>query len=712
MIVSHRHLPVASILAAAALSACIDVQGSDFPAPVAGSGVQIDATTQTIGVDSRAVPVVPDCAEGSFVRRTATGWECATPSASGGPFGPSDLQVDAVTAAAIAAGAVGTAELADGAVTTAKLAQNAVALAALSPEVREAYLRADDASLLYLQRDASSVAYLAAEGGFARLDDLYALDPANRIINSSFEIGAPTALPTDWEKVGDGTGTIAIATDVAVDGARALSVLDSDLAKTVSVRQVLGSEDDGSIAQWRGLTIVASISARRTAGSLRGQICLVESDTTRTCAALGETNEFTRTSVTHVVTQDATEFSLVLDPGTQPGDSGSYEFDAAMVSASPRALANAPAWRPHPTEQIYPGGVRTESLADGAVTASKINPTGLSADLLDGLDSAKFMRSDRDTATTGRITAAGATFSGAISAANYGAVNGTTANFSANGAFAGNLTSPNATFSTSVTSPAGNFTTSVTSPTGNFATAVNSAAGNFTGTVNASRYTSTTAGITGLLTSGSFQTGAATMTSAQVNGNIALTGNVRADTGFGFKPNPAGGTGDDAVMSFQSYNTATEGSELLLSVTNDPADRIRLSAPGGTFVHCPAGFHTFNRGKVCMEGIGVRGATNMNNAIIVCGSLGGHVCRYDEFQAACQYNGGGTPGQFNALLSYGDGGANLANYNPFNGMNLGWFGDLAGADDAYHTANVAVCSPNAGGAPATFSDNRVYKCCL
>src|SRR4051812_17843905 len=59
-------------------AACV-VQSATPPLK-SGDGVGI--TDGTVSVDETKVPVLPNCAAGSLVRRTENGWECMTPAAA------------------------------------------------------------------------------------------------------------------------------------------------------------------------------------------------------------------------------------------------------------------------------------------------------------------------------------------------------------------------------------------------------------------------------------------------------------------------------------------------------------------------------------------------------------------------------------------------------------------------------------------------------
>lgn len=86
----------ARLLALPMLCGCFGLApGADRPPPKAGAGVTLDGKTQTFGVDSTKVPVVPGCAAGQLVARTAEGWTCTEPipgptgdTGARGPTGP------------------------------------------------------------------------------------------------------------------------------------------------------------------------------------------------------------------------------------------------------------------------------------------------------------------------------------------------------------------------------------------------------------------------------------------------------------------------------------------------------------------------------------------------------------------------------------------------------------------------------------------------
>jgi hypothetical protein len=141
-----------TLLVALLAFGCIS-KGTDIPPVQAGSGVVVDAKTQTVSIDPARVPMLPTCDPGQTVVRGAAGdWSCAAPATN------SDT-VDGVHAAGfLAAGA----QAADAA-KLGGLAPNRFATAAAGDGV------ADDAKALdgrsaaaYLFYDGNTDSYAAA----------------------------------------------------------------------------------------------------------------------------------------------------------------------------------------------------------------------------------------------------------------------------------------------------------------------------------------------------------------------------------------------------------------------------------------------------------------------------------------------------------------------------------------------------------------------
>lgn len=153
------------------------------------------------------------------------------------------------------------------------------------------------------------------------------------------------------------------------------------------------------------------------------------------------------------------------------------------------------------------------------------------------------------------------------------------------------------------------------------------------------------------------------------------------------------------------------GTELVISNGNVADDGIRIRAGGGTFVHCPVGWNSFSRGKLCMEAGNLRAATDIDVAIRTCSAAGARVCTAADFQVACQYDASGIPGGYNANLSAGSGGASLVGYNPFLNASAGWYGDSTG-DDYHLTWNANRCISNNDGPPAIRATSLPYRCCF
>ena len=64
------------------LAGCIS-KGTDIPPVQAGSGLVVDAKTQTISIDPAKVPMLPACAANQLVKRiSATEWTCVDPPTS------------------------------------------------------------------------------------------------------------------------------------------------------------------------------------------------------------------------------------------------------------------------------------------------------------------------------------------------------------------------------------------------------------------------------------------------------------------------------------------------------------------------------------------------------------------------------------------------------------------------------------------------------
>ncbi len=171
--------------------------------------------------------------------------------------------------------------------------------------------------------------------GYTTSADLADQEFDNRVRNGSFEMGHAGSLPTYWESVGSGTGTIGQVAD-AKFGAAALEIDDSDNANQVAVRQVVIPASE--IAGYVGDTFTASVYAKKNGGSAQstGRLCLVESDGTDAsamdCTALTTDQTFARATVSHVLSSSAGYLAVLLDSGTTPGDANDYVFDGVMVT--------------------------------------------------------------------------------------------------------------------------------------------------------------------------------------------------------------------------------------------------------------------------------------------------------------------------------------------------------------------------------------------
>lgn len=187
-------------------------------------------------------------------------------------------------------------------------------------------------------------------GDYVRLDAYLAEDHTNLVNNGSMEnwFGAPmggyiATPPNWWSQIGSwpASAVSGFSTGAGHASERSLAFADGDVTRRLGAYQTLLGSVDGL----QGQRFTMSVHARRTSGVAQGQVCLTErADLTGgTCATLSGSSEWTRATLTHVLSAGAEKLSVVLYPtGAGADERATYEFDSVMVVQGARALSYRP----------------------------------------------------------------------------------------------------------------------------------------------------------------------------------------------------------------------------------------------------------------------------------------------------------------------------------------------------------------------------------
>ena len=102
----------------------------------------------------------------------------------------------------------------------------------------------------------------------------------------------------------------------------------------------------------------------------------------------------------------------------------------------------------------------------------------------------------------------------------------------------------------------------------------------------------------------------------ELNSSDALVVNSGAGLGISFTPNPGGGTGDFATITYEAVSG--EDTKLKIAVTNDAADDIELATTNGASVNVTANTTSSSKttgAMVVTGGVGISGALNVGGDI-------------------------------------------------------------------------------------------------
>ena len=102
----------------------------------------------------------------------------------------------------------------------------------------------------------------------------------------------------------------------------------------------------------------------------------------------------------------------------------------------------------------------------------------------------------------------------------------------------------------------------------------------------------------------------------ELNSSDALVVNSGAGLGISFTPNPGGGTGDFATITYEAVSG--ENTKLKIAVTNDAADDIELATTNGASVNITANTTSSSKttgAMVVTGGVGISGALNVGGDI-------------------------------------------------------------------------------------------------
>lgn len=276
------------------------------------------------------------------------------------------LANNAVTTSKIAAGAVGSTQLSDGAVATAKLANDAVTATKLAPE---------SVTETRLANAAVTSGKLApgAVGGAALAD--------GAVIEAKLGPGAVTA-----SKLGSGAVLEAhLGNLVVTEGKIAAGAVSRDKLATAAV-----STEQLADSAVTGVKILNGAVSNAKLADLSVNANKLANGAVQT-AKIADGNVTTAKLSDNAVT------------GAKLANGAVGSTKIANLAVGTAQLADGAVT----SAKVLAGSLTGDRLANNTVTAAKIDRTGLNADLLDGLNSTDFLRSNANSTFTGDLTATG-----------------------------------------------------------------------------------------------------------------------------------------------------------------------------------------------------------------------------------------------------------------------------------------------------------------